>query len=69
MMVKYKGKSLSRGEIAQKYGITPEMLNDWLKEISYKLKIGKRRIIRPKEINLIWEEWGEWDDEIKISSK
>ena len=60
-MENYKGKSLSRGELAARYGITTEMLNDWLKQIEDKLNLNRRRILRPKEINIIFQEWGEPD--------
>ncbi len=54
----YKGKALSRGELAARYGITTEMFNDWLKEIDSKLSLQRRRVLKPKEINIIFEEWG-----------
>jgi hypothetical protein len=39
------------------YGVTPEMFNDWLKEIEDKLWLNRRGSIIPKEISIVIEEW------------
>ncbi len=56
----YKGKSLSRSTMAAMYGVSLELFNKWLKDLK-NLKLGNRRVIRPKEIGKIIKEWGEPD--------
>ncbi|MFN3405185.1 MAG: hypothetical protein ACK40G_13890 [Cytophagaceae bacterium] len=57
----YKGKALSRKELAKKYNVSLDMFNKWLKEINSKISLGKRRILSPKEISKVIEEWGSWE--------
>lgn len=58
----YIGPAASRATIAKWYLIGNDLLNDWLEQIRDKAKIIKyKKVLSPKQINVLFEEYGEPD--------
>lgn len=60
MQTSYTGPALTLSEIASMYNITVRTLNSWMKAISDEKRpnLKGRRILTPKEVDAIWQEWG-----------
>jgi transcriptional regulator with XRE-family HTH domain len=57
----YTGKSLSRKQLAEFYGVSNTQFNRWLKGLQHVLPdLGSRSVLRPAEINKLIELWGDF---------
>jgi len=60
----YRGKALSRKELAQCYGVSPSSFNRLLRSLGDQLPIGSRSTIFPKEVNVLIHVLGDWRKEL-----
>lgn len=53
----YKGPAKGIGQLAEKYAVSVKLLKIWLAEAG--IEIGNRRILKPKEISILYKAQGE----------